>query len=185
MNNELGQFINYLLNTKKYSQHTSDAYVRDLEDFFSFYTRFCGNAIQLNDISRIDTIGFRSWLADRQKRGLANKSNARALSSIRSFIRFLSRQYKITNDAIGLISSPKIPRKLSKAIDASDVQNMTSEIKEIDAENPWIAARDNALVLLIFGCGLRISEALGLKNYDVANRSGILRILGKGGKRCV
>lgn len=182
MNKEISEFIKYMLDTKKYSVHTADAYQRDLEDFSNFYNRFCGNEIRLNDFSRVDTIGFRSWLADRQKRNLSHKSTARALSSLRSYSRFLTRTYKIKNESIDLISSPKIPKKLSKAIGAIDVQNMTTEIKESGAENPWIAARDSALVLLIFGCGLRISEALGLKNSDVFGRPKVLCIRGKGNK---
>ena len=82
---------------------------------------------------------------------------------------------------MGLISSPKIPRKLSKAIDADAVEDMSIIIREMDDE-PWVAARDWALVVLIFGCGLRISEALSLTVRDVIGRPEVLRILGKGGK---
>ena len=90
--------------------------------------------------------------------------------------------FAIENDAIGLISSPKVPRKLSKAIEPADVSNMKTAIMETEGDNPWVAARDWALVVLIFGCGLRISEALSLKNADVRGRPEILRILGKGNK---
>ena len=81
-----------------------------------------------------------------------------------------------------MISSPKVPRKLSKAIEVSDVEDMHDAIRAIDEAEPWIAARDWALVVLIFGCGLRISEALALKNIDVRGRPDSFRILGKGSK---
>ncbi len=182
MNEVIVEFINYLTQTKNYSAHTAIAYETDIRDFIKFYENFISADVFVKDLSRVDTIAFRSWLADRQKRDLSHKSTARALSSVRGFYKFLARNYGIKNDAIGLISSPKVPRKLSKAIEVSDVEHMHDAIKEIDATEPWIAARDWALVLLIFGCGLRISEALSLKNTDIVNRPDSLRILGKGSK---
>ena len=181
MNNEIESFVNYILNTKKYSAHTAAAYQSDIEDFIKFFGGYCGNSCQLSDFARVDSLGFRAWLADRVKRGLSAKSTARALSSLRGFYKFLDREFGVKNTAIGLISSPKIPRKLSKAIDAKDVENMSDAIHEIDDE-PWIAARDWALVVLIFGCGLRISEALSIKTQDISARPQVLRILGKGSK---
>ena len=182
MNEVIAEFINYLTQTKNYSAHTAIAYETDIRDFIKFYENFINADVFVKDLSRVDTITFRSWLADRQKRDLSHKSTARALSSVRGFYKFLARNYGIKNDAIGLISSPKVPRKLYKAIEVSDVKHMHDAIKEIDATEPWIAARDWALVLLIFGCGLRISEALSLKNIDIVNRPDSLRILGKGSK---
>ena len=182
MNETIQEFINYLTQTKNYSVHTASAYENDIRDFVKFYENFTGADVFINDMVRADTICFRSWLADRQRRNLAHKSTARALSSVRGFYKFLNKQYGVKNDAIGLISSPKVPRKLSKAIEVSDVEHMHDAIKELDATEPWIAARDWALVLLIFGCGLRISEALSLKNIDIINRPDSLRIMGKGGK---
>ncbi len=182
MNETIQEFINYLTQTKNYSVHTASAYENDIRDFVKFYENFTGADVFINDMGLADTICFRSWLADRQRRNLAHKSTARALSSVRGFYKFLNKQYGVKNDAIGLISSPKVPRKLSKAIEVSDVEHMHDAIKELDATEPWIVARDWALVLLIFGCGLRISEALSLKNIDIINRPDSLRIMGKGGK---
>ena len=182
MNEIVAEFIDYLRGVKNYSPHTATAYENDVRDFIDFYEKFAGQSPQLNDIAQVDTLGLRSFLADRQRRGLSPKSTARALSSVRGFYKFLGRQYGVKNDAIGLISAPKVPRKLSKAIDPIDVENMHGAIREIDAHEPWIAARDWALVLLLFGCGLRISEALSLTNQDVHGRPDILRIIGKGKK---
>lgn len=182
MQEVVAKFVEYLLQTKNYSAYTATAYESDIKDFLFFYENFTGNGVFVKDLSRADTICFRSWLADRQRRSLSAKSTARALSSLRTFYKFLAKQYDIKNDGIGLISSPKVPRKLSKAIEVSDVEHMKSAIKEIDDKEPWIAARDWALVLLIFGCGLRISEALSLKNSDVRGNPDSLRILGKGKK---
>ena len=181
MNEIIGEFCDYLLNTKNYSTHTATAYETDIRDFIEFFKRF-NDGIELNDVARADTFVFRGWLADRAKRELTHKSTARALSSLRTFYKWLARYKNIQNDAIGLISSPKIPRKLSKAIETHDVSDMHDAIRVIDNNEPWIGARDWALVVLIFGCGLRISEALSLKNIDVYNAPDSLRIIGKGNK---
>lgn len=181
MNDIIGEFCDYLLNTKNYSTHTATAYETDIRDFIEFFKRF-NDGVELNDIAHADTFVFRGWLADRSKRELTHKSTARALSSLRTFYKWLARHKNIQNDAIGLISSPKIPRKLSKAIETTDISDMHDAIRVIDNKEPWIGARDWALVVLIFGCGLRISEALSLKNIDVYNSPDSLRVIGKGNK---
>ncbi|MCL2890144.1 MAG: site-specific integrase, partial [Alphaproteobacteria bacterium] len=147
MDTLVAEFLDYLLNTKKYSVHTADAYETDIRDFIQFYETWRGAELLPADLTRIDTIGFRAWLADRGRRDLSHRATARALSSVRSFLRFADKRHGIKNEAIALISSPKIPKKLSKAIETLDVENMTDAAGDVAAE-PWIAARDNALVLL-------------------------------------
>ncbi len=182
MNDAVTEFIEYLIHTKNYSSHTATAYEGDISDFLKFYQDFLGTPPFPRDLSRADTLCFRSYLANRQRRGLSHKSTARALSSLRGFYKFLARKYDVKNNAIGLISSPKVPRKLSKAIDPIDIEHMHGAIRDIDAAEPWLAARDWALVLLLFGCGLRISEVLSLTNSDVRGHPDVLRITGKGNK---
>lgn len=182
MNDVIMDFLEYLTDTKNYSAHTVTAYESDIRDFISFYERFTGSTLFVRDMSNIDTMCFRSYLADAQRRGLSAKTVGRSLSSLRSFFKFLTKKYNVQNEAIGLISSPKTPRKISKAIDTIDVENMRGAIREIDANEPWISARDWALVVLLFCCGLRISEALSLRNCDVASHPDVLRIMGKGSK---
>jgi len=182
MNEIVDDFINYLTNTKQYSTHTATAYMTDLHDFISFYSRWANTELMRGDLGKIDTICFRAWLADRARRNLTHKSTARALSSLRSFYKFIGKKYDIQNDAIGLISSPRVPRKLSKAIDTAEVAEMKSALFAIDEKNPWIATRDWALVTLLFGCGLRISEALSLTLGEMQTRPDTLRIIGKGNK---
>lgn len=182
MNEIVDDFINYLTNTKQYSTHTATAYATDLHDFISFYSRWANTELMRGDLAKIDTICFRAWLADRARRNLTHKSTARALSSLRSFYKFIGKKYDIQNDAIGLISSPRVPRKLSKAIDTAEVAEMKSALFAIDEKNPWVATRDWALVTLLFGCGLRISEALSLTLGEMQTRPDTLRIIGKGNK---
>lgn len=182
MNDAVTEFITYLSGVKNYSPHTVTAYESDINDFIDFYARFAGATPTLADMAKIDTMCFRAWLADRARRDLAHKSTARAMSSVRGFYKFLGKKYGIKNYAVGLISSPRVPRKLSKAIDSADVEHMHDAVRAIDGDVPWIAARDWALIMVLFGCGLRISEALDLSNADVAHRPDVLRILGKGSK---
>lgn len=182
MNEIIAEFVDYLLNMKNYSTHTASAYESDIRDFIKFFARFNDDNTDLINIAKCDTLSFRSWMADRARRELTHKSTARALSSLRTFYKWLARHKNIQNDAIDLISAPKVERKLSKAIETTDVSDMHDAIRAIDSNEPWIAARDWALVVLIFGCGLRISEALSLKNIDVANNPNSLRIIGKGNK---
>lgn len=178
----IDEFTDYIIKTRNYSTHTAAAYVADIDDFIRFFAGFNGTAVFVADMARADTICFRAWLANRQSRGLSFKSTARALSALRGFYKYLAKYHNIKNDAIGLISSPRVPKKLSKAIDASDVADMAGAIRTIDDNEPWVAARDWALVTLLFGCGLRISEALSLRNSDVAGAPESLRIVGKGAK---
>ncbi|MCM1294268.1 MAG: tyrosine recombinase XerC [Muribaculaceae bacterium] len=182
MNQIIVDFIDYLTDVRNYSTHTSGAYEIDIRDFIAFLSEYRAIDVCITDMAAVDTTTFRAWLAARARRGLTAKSTARALSSLRGFYRFLAKKYNIKNDAIGLISAPKIPRKLSKAIDASDVANMHDAICETESDVPWIAARDWALVVLIYGCGLRISEALSLHHADIAHHPDTLRIVGKGNK---
>lgn len=181
MKDVVAQFIEYLVQTKKYSAHTAEAYELDLNDFAEFLVRYSGSN-DLASAAAADTVCFRAWMADRARQGLAAKSTARALSSVRGFYKYLMRHRNIKNDAIGLINAPRVPRNLSKAIEVSDVEDMRGAIRAVDGKDPWIAARDWALVLLIFGSGLRISEALALRNRDVVGRPETLCIIGKGNK---
>lgn len=182
MNEIIDEFKDYLGNTKRYSIHTITAYETDIFDLLHFFAKFNDVPAQIADIAGGDTLLFRSWLADRARRNLTHKSTARALSSVRTFYKWLGKYKNIQNDAIGLISSPKVERKLSKAIETTDVSDMHAAIRTIDDSEPWVAARDWALVVMIFGCGLRISEVLSLKNSDVAHHPASLRIIGKGNK---
>ena len=182
MQEYLIEFIEYLTKVKNYSAHTSAAYETDVCDFIKFLGEYVGADVSLAQVAGADTTCFRAWLANRARRNLSHKSTARALSSLRGFYKFLAKSHDVKNDAIGLISSPKVPRKLSKAIEVADVKDMHDAIAVIDESEPWIAARDWALVMLLFGCGLRISEALSLTNADIRGRPDVLRIMGKGSK---
>ena len=174
-------FTEYLRHTKKYSELTAESYERDVRDFISFYEKFRGADIFIGDLANVDTLAFRAWLADRQRRKLAARSSARALSAIRTFFRWIHQTQNIKNDSIGLIGTPKIPKSIPHALESGEIKSMDEMIREIEPE-PWLAARNHALLFLIFGSGMRISEALGLTTSQVAHQPDTLTIVGKGNK---
>lgn len=182
MEDIISDFKDYLSGVRHYSPHTITAYESDIIDLCSFLRKYNDAPVRVADVFCADTLTFRSWLADRTRRNLAYKSTARALSSLRTFYKWLARTKNIKNDAIGIISSPRVPRKLSKAIETTDIADMHAAIRSVDGGETWIAARDWALIVLIFGCGLRISEALSLTNADIVSHPEFLRIMGKGNK---
>ena len=183
MNETIAEFKEYLTTTKNYSPNTVAAYEFDICDFIGFMRKFNDTPVRIAEVANADTLVFRSWLADRGRRNLTPKSTARAVSGVRTFYKWLNKYHNIKNEAIGLISSPRVPRRLSKAIDATEVSEMHAAIRAVDSAETWVAARDWALVVLIFGCGLRISEALSIKNRDIVNHPGTIRIVGKGSRQ--
>jgi integrase/recombinase XerC len=184
----IDQWLNYLLHERRASRHTSAAYAGDLADFLSFLQRHLGETpklASLNDARRGD---FRGWMADRFARGMAAASTARAMSAVRGFFRFLAKRHHGVNGAISTVSSPKIPRAVPKPLTASEAEDTMEAIASLDDE-PWIAKRDLAVLLLLYGCGLRISEALNLDRgavtgFDMRRRDAVmtLTITGKGNK---
>jgi integrase/recombinase XerC len=181
MNETISDFTDYLRHTKKYSDLTAVSYEKDIRDFADFYKKYTDAEILQNDWGRVDTLCFRAWLADRQKRKMAARSTARALSALRSFYKWLARAHGIKSDSIGLIGTPKIPKSIPHALDAAEIKSMDELIREIEPE-PWIAARNHALLMLIFGSGMRISEALSLTAGQIAGNPDTIRITGKGNK---
>ena len=111
----------------------------------------------------------------------ARSSTARALSVLRSFFRFLERTDRARNDAIGAVRTPRLPHSVPKPVAAGDALAIVAQAGDTTRKKPWVAARDTALLLLLYGAGLRIDEALSL-NEDRAPSGDSLRVLGKGGK---
>jgi integrase/recombinase XerC len=184
MNEIIVDFLGYLQHTKQYSDLTAISYENDLRDFIKFCEKFSGSDLLPNDLAKVDTLQFRAWLADRQKRKMAMRSTARAMSAVRSFYKWLGKEKDIKNDAIGLIGSPKIPKSIPHALESNEIKAMDDMIKEAEPE-PWLAARNHALLLLIFGSGMRISEALSLRTRQIVGHPDTITITGKGSKERV
>ncbi|MBA8666567.1 tyrosine recombinase XerC [Holosporaceae bacterium 'Namur'] len=176
-------WISYLSNIKKYSKHTCNAYVTDLFYFISFISS-CngGEQVDLKLISALEVQDFRAWLAGRKNKDLKATSNARALSTLRTFYKYLSNQKIIENKNIFNIKINKVNKPLPKALLPKSAVEAT-KIIEILAKKDWVGARDTAILLLLYGAGLRISEVLSLKLCNIPKNSNeMLLIKGKGNK---
>jgi integrase/recombinase XerC len=124
---------------------------------------------------------FRAWLAHRARDGKAKSSTARALSTVRGFFRFLDSEDLAHNAAIGAVRSPRLPRNVPRPLTTEQADNVV-ELADAFAEEPWIAARDVAIVLLMYGAGMRIGEVLGLNLGDARGGRDVLVFRGKGDK---
>lgn len=160
--------------------NTIDAYARDVGDFLRFMTQHYGEMQGLAALSRITTSDMRAWMAHTRGGDVGPRSLARKLSAVKSFYRWLSEREGFEPTAVLSTRSPKFQRKLPRPLSPEAASEM---IETIDAQSltPWIAARDQAVVTLLYGCGLRISEALSLTGSDLP-LGPVLRIIGKGGK---
>jgi len=171
----------WLIHERRCSGHTLDGYNRDLGFFLTFLNNHLGFPPGLGDLEKLKTSDFRSFLARRTADGLSRASMARGLSTVRNFFRFLERRNLARNGAIGGIRTPKTPKSIPKALTQEDALEAVAAIDEISQE-PWIGKRDVALMTLLYGCGLRISEALELSRHEAPSGTTIM-ITGKGNKQ--
>ena len=170
----------WLTHEKRTSLYTVDGYSRDLAAFFKFLADHLGPPPSLNDLQNLKPVDFRSYLAGRAARGLARTSTARAMSTLRGFFRYLDRNGFVKNAAITTVRTPKVPKSVPKALSEEDAFDMVDSLRT-EASEPWIGARDTALALLLYGCGLRLGEALALNRHQ-APKGDTMVILGKGNK---
>lgn len=159
------------------------AYGRDVTGFLAFMAAHRGGPMGLADIGRLATSDMRAWLASERLRGTAARSVARRLSAVKSFIRWLSEREGFDPTAVLSTRAPKFRKPLPRPL-AKDAAKELIDAVSIQHTTPWIAARDVAVVTVLYGCGLRISEGLGLTGAD-APLPESLRIKGKGGKERV
>lgn len=171
---------NYAHNLKKLSNSTICSYNRDLKFFISFLEDYQNSKISINKLEKINGKDLRAWLANEIKLGTSSTSLRRYLSSVKEFYKWLNEKEGIKNNSIFNVKMPKKEKKLPRPIDEKDIL----EIISLTAKNnklPWIAARNASVFSLLYGCGLRISEALNLKKQDFPF-GGTLKVLGKGNK---
>jgi integrase/recombinase XerC len=175
-------WLDHVVIERGQSLATREAYARDVRQFLSFLKTHLGHPPCLGDFERLDVKTVRAFLASRRKAGLTSRSLARSLSALRTFFRWLEREDTLTNRAVLRTAAPKVPHSIPKPLTvggaASVIDNEAGESAE------WITARDRAVLLLLYGSGLRISEALSLTpaSAPIDGRD-IMHITGKGGKQ--
>jgi integrase/recombinase XerC len=171
----------WLASEKRASRHTLESYSRDIAGFFAFLATHVGEPVGLSELKTLRPADFRAWLAARRGAEMSATSNARALSSLRGFFRFLDRRGVAHNPHVASLRTPKPPKTLPKALVIADAARLVEDIGSLQ-EEPWIAARDVAVITMLYGCGLRIDEALSL-DRNVLPLGDTLTVIGKGRKQ--
>ena len=184
MQGELKNFIDdwceHLAHERGYSDKTVTAYLTDLQYFLGFLARHYEEEPSVSMLEALELRDFRAWLAGRKNEGMEDVSNARAVSSLRSFFKFLHVSFKeagksFENTAISAIKISTRGRKIIRSVSVEQVLQVISELEGDD----WQDKRDKAVMLLLYGCGLRISEVVALDRDDLAET---LLVKGKGNK---
>jgi integrase/recombinase XerC len=171
-----------LAHERRASKHTLRAYGDDTERFIAFLHEHIGGTINERSLAKLSPADIRGFITVRRAEGLGAKGVQRALAAVRSFFRYLARENILENAAARSVRTPRVQRGLPRPLSESDASRAIEQAGEHDVE--WMAARDVALLTLLYGAGLRISEALSLRRGDVPLPAS-LTILGKGSKERV
>ena len=175
-------WIGHLGRERRLAERTLEAYGRDLEQFFRFLTGHLGEPPGLDAISLLKAADVRAFMAARRADGVGPRTLGRQVAALRSFGRFCEKRGFASTTAFTTVRTPKQPKSLPRALSISDAAALI-DIAESLQEEPWIAARDTAVLMLLYGCGLRISEALGLSRAAAPTGAvETIRVIGKGGR---
>jgi integrase/recombinase XerC len=177
----LPAFLSHLGNERRMAAKTVEAYGSDLAGFFGFLRGHLGKEPTARALGGLRARDIRAYLAARRRDGLTDASIARLLSSIKALYRWLSRAHGIENAEIGYLQGPRRTPRLPRPVSVDAARDLLHEADTEPDADPWIAARDVAVLSLLYGAGLRISEALSLTGQHVPPPER-LRITGKGGK---
>ena len=174
------RYLRHLRAEKRASAYTVRNYEATLTRFSAFLAAHLGRKIDAGALERLELADFRAFLASRRAEGLGPASLKLELSALKGLFRFLRKRFDIGNDAIDAMRGPKLKEKLPRPVEAGAALALIAAAGEGEKQ-PWIAARDVAMFTLLYGAGLRISEALSLTMKD-APVGEALRIAGKGSK---
>lgn len=178
-------WLTYLGAERRYAGNTLEAYERDARQFLGFLSASCREAVSLGKLNALTPGDFRAFMSQRRHGGAGSRSLARTLSALRSLFRYLERIGALQNRSVLAVALPKLPPRLPKPLTEIKAKGIVSEAA-IDGElsgHPWTGPRNQAVLLLLYGSGLRISEALGLNRKDAPlPPRDVLRIQGKGGR---
>lgn len=183
LNSALIEWARFLQDERDLAPKSVESYLRDVRQFIGFIHRSQKQKLSLGVLSNLKTRDFRAFLAYRRDDGISDRSVARGLSALRLFYKYLEQHFQVSNAELHLISSPKIPHSIPKPLPV-DKALESLDATEIVRDVPgWINDRDVAVLLLLYGAGLRISEALNLTRRDAPiGTVDILEIVGKGNR---
>ncbi len=179
----LAAWLQHLAHERRASPRTVEAYLACVSAYLGFLEQHRGEALSLGDMATISAAELRAYLASRRtgERQLSARSLSQGLSAIRTYHRFLDRRLATPNAALALVRAPRVKPGAPSPVSEDQARGLMTEAGEDPDIAAWAAARDEAVLALLYGCGLRISEALSLKRAD-APLGDSLRIVGKGGK---
>ena len=182
---ELVRWLSHLGAERRMSPKTVEAYERDARQFLVFLTAHLGEAVTLKALAAIEPRDVRAFMASRRAGGIGSRSLMRSLAGARSFARYLERNHKGKVGALAAVRAPKVPKTLPKPIGIAAARRLTdTDIRAGEEREPWVLARDAAVLALLYGSGLRISEALGLNREAVPlpGKGDVIIVKGKGNK---
>jgi integrase/recombinase XerC len=180
---EVARWLRFLGAERRLSAKTLEAYRRDVGQLLSFLADHMGGPPSLRQLAKLTPADVRAFMAARRTAGVGNRSLMRGLAGTRSFARFLERSGKGKVAALASVRTPKLPKTLPKPIAAGAAKRLTEiELRAGEVREPWVIARDVAVLGLLYGAGLRLSEALGLKRQDFAEGADAMIVTGKGNK---
>ena len=182
---EMARWLTHLRAERRLSPKTLEAYARDLRQCLTFLCQHWGRKVTLKGFAALEATDVRAFMAMRRADDIAGRSLMRALAGLRSFGRYLEREGKGKVGALSAIRAPKVAKSLPKPIQMAAAKRLADADERAGEErDPWIWARDAAVMALLYGSGLRISEALGLNRRDVPKpgEGDVLIVTGKGNK---
>ncbi|NTC84231.1 tyrosine recombinase XerC [Agrobacterium tumefaciens] len=179
--NERQSWLAAIAGERRLADNTVEAYERDTRQFLTFLTGYIGKPASIADIADLRPVDLRAFLASRRREGAGARSLGRHLAGLRSFLHYLQKKGMVNAAGATAMRSPKQPKSLPKPLTDRQALKITTTEAQLN-EEPWIAARNAAVLSLLYGCGLRISEALGLAPADFTPDARSLRITGKGNK---
>jgi integrase/recombinase XerC len=182
----MARWLGHLGAERRMSAKTVEAYERDVRQFLGFLAEHLGGRPTLAELARLTPQDVRAFMAARRADNIGGRSLMRALAGVRSFARFLERNGKGKVGALAAVRAPKVPKTLPKPLPIISARRVTdADERAGEAREQWILARDAAVFALLYGSGLRISEALGLARGDVPapGKGDAITVTGKGNKQ--
>lgn len=168
---------------RRLSPKTVEAYARDAAQFLAFLANHLGEEPDVASFSRLKPRDIRGFMAQRRSIGIESRSLMRQLAALRSFARHLAQEGLADASAFSAIRGPKVAKTLPRPVSPQAARAMTETATRSSEREPWILARDAAVLALLYGAGLRISEALGIERRDApVGGADVVHVRGKGGK---
>ncbi|HZP76948.1 MAG TPA: tyrosine recombinase XerC [Pseudolabrys sp.] len=183
---EIERWLVHLGAERHMSPKTLEAYRRDVGQFLAFMAEHLGSEPTLKRLATLKPQDIRAFMAARRSAGIGSRSLMRGLAGARSFARFLERNGKGKVGALAAVRAPKVAKTLPKPLAIASAKRISDvELRAGEEREPWVLARDAAILALLYGSGLRISEALGLvrKDVPVPGKGDAITVTGKGNKR--